>query len=129
MCDDAHSTLVSDCEAAHRQGLDTLDKVETADTNALTLQDLEAVSLGRQLPKYDAIILHGEDEEDQAFAWHLAERLEMAGKTVRLRFACLACNVQQFEEGGGGNRWQMTRCVSSREEWKERESYYVLSVE
>ena len=56
-------------------------KIDTR--NALTLHDFAALRKGEPLTKYDAMIVHGDDSYDEDFAFHLTERLEMAGLKVR----------------------------------------------
>ena len=84
--DDARELLLADCREAEAQGLSGADAVpdETLTLGALTMQDLEAARHGMPMPKFDAIVLHGEDPEDEAFAWHLTERLEKVGKKVSI---------------------------------------------
>ncbi len=83
---DCSSVLAEDCRAARSRGLDTVEKatraVAAAGGDALTLPDLTAAAEVRPLPRYDAIILHSDDAEDETFAWHLADRLEKVGKKV-----------------------------------------------
>ncbi len=89
VAEDAAADLLSDCRQAAARGVSfSAAAASAAETEqrlkALTIQDLEAARRGDPLPKYDAIVLHGQDEEDVAFAEHLVERLESAGKKVFL---------------------------------------------
>ena len=45
-------------------------------TQALTVSDMEALANGRPLTHYDTMVLYGQEEEDQAFANDLIQRLE-----------------------------------------------------
>ena len=48
----------------------------------MTLQDLEAVAKGRPLPTYHALVMFSRDLEDEAFGWHLIQRMESLGLNV-----------------------------------------------
>ncbi len=82
--DDASDVLLSDCRQAESQGLSGADAVpdETLTAGALTMQDLEAARRGLRMPTYDAILLHGDEPDEEDFAWHLADRLERLGLKV-----------------------------------------------
>ena len=38
--------------------------------------------MGKSLPKYDAMVMYGKDEDDKAFGWHVIQRMEEAGLKV-----------------------------------------------
>ena len=78
--DDIEDLLIEDCQLAINQGVVQLREEDTKD--ALTLQDLEANRKGHPLPKYHAMVLYGNSLEDEAFAEHIIDRMEMSGLKV-----------------------------------------------
>ena len=75
----------SDCLAAkERLGNTSRERIDQVDpSQALTLHDVEVLANGGSLVKYDAMVLYGQDDEDQLFAFDLIERLqsvELKGK-------------------------------------------------
>lgn len=81
--EDAQRLLVSDCRAAAVAMTARVTDVNALDkTNALTLQDVQALASGKPLVRYDAMVLFGEGDEDVAFGSHLIQRCEDAGLKV-----------------------------------------------
>ena len=80
----------SDCLSARDHyrnvNIEHIGNVDPA--QALTLNDVSVLARGDSLPIYDAMVLHGDEKEDQRFAEDLIERLEkvgLNGKTISSR--------------------------------------------
>ena len=56
---------------------DQINKVDPG--QALTLNDVGYLASGDSLPMYDAMVLNGDEMEDQLFAEDLIDRLEKVG--------------------------------------------------
>jgi len=76
---DVRPLLLKDCREAAAVAMTGVAAPHIDKTNALTLQDVEALASGKPLTKYDAMVLFGESDEDIGFGSHLIERCEDAG--------------------------------------------------
>lgn len=50
------------------------------------LQDVEAISKGEPVVIYDAMVVHGESDEDTSFAEHVVQRMEAKGVDLKVFF-------------------------------------------
>ena len=89
---DVQPLLLSDCKAAQAVSKTPLQSVDRS--RALTLQDLAD---GKSMVVYDAMVLFGDAEEDQAFGSHLIERLEEAGLKVFVPWRDLVAGTVEHE--------------------------------
>ncbi len=149
--DDVRPLLVADCEAARAVGVNTvaLGATYAEARNVLTLADVAASRRGEQMRPFDVFLVHetGDDDDDE-FAYHLVERMEMAGLKVflpsrdvlagsvyhaeavtviknRVKHVFIVCSDTFFEDRSGANRYLYNIIESIAMNNKEKDRFIV----